>query len=184
MPRNPNKRRCQTPACRNWAMRGRVHCRPHLDHELGPRGAGAPRGNLNAFKTGANINPFSKPQIRRLAHSLVQDPDHLRDHLVDLVEDIHTRISTQSPARPDTIPPALTATLLINNVTQQLISVLSEEIFAAEMDRILSRTPPAERAALRARLWSIFLPVPPLQRLVELHKHRERKKRQTTRASP
>jgi hypothetical protein len=56
MPRNPNKRHCQTPVCRNWAMRSHVHCRPHLDHLLGPRGAGAPRGNLNACKTGANIN--------------------------------------------------------------------------------------------------------------------------------
>ena len=73
-------------------MRGRVHCRPHLDHELGPRGAGAPRGNLNAFKTGANINPFSKAQIQRIAHSLAQDPDRFQEHLVDLVKDLSLRV--------------------------------------------------------------------------------------------
>ena len=30
---------CQVPGCRNWAMRGHTHCRPHRDPELGPRGA-------------------------------------------------------------------------------------------------------------------------------------------------
>ena len=199
MPRNPNKRHCQKPGCRNWAMRGHAHCRPHLDHELGPRGAGAPRGNLNAFKTGANITPLSKPQIRRLAHSLVRDPDNFRDPLVDLVDELSRRVGYRAPdhdanspaqsearsladpevhppALPGTTPPALAAVVLLNNVTQQLISVLSEELFAAEMDRILSKTPPAERATLRARLWAIFLPVSPLQRLLTLRRHLERKR--------
>ena len=56
MPRNPSKRRCQVPGCRNWAMRANTRCRPHRDRELGPRGAGAPAGNLNALHTTEN-NP-------------------------------------------------------------------------------------------------------------------------------
>ncbi|MGD8857605.1 MAG: hypothetical protein PVG33_14830 [Chloroflexota bacterium] len=39
-------------------MRGYNRCRSHLDPLLGPRGAGAPRGNLNALKTGEHINPI------------------------------------------------------------------------------------------------------------------------------
>jgi hypothetical protein len=33
-------------------MRGRTHCRSHSDPELGPRGGGAPQGNLNALYAG------------------------------------------------------------------------------------------------------------------------------------
>jgi hypothetical protein len=54
MPRNPNKGRCQIPRCKAWAMRDHTHCRSHRDLELGPRGAGAPKGNFNALKTAAN----------------------------------------------------------------------------------------------------------------------------------
>ena len=176
MPRNPNKRRCQTPECRNWAMRGRAHCRPHLDHELGPRGAGAPRGNLNAFKTGANINPLSRPQIQRLAHSLAEDPDRFRDHLVQLVDDIHTRTSTRSAACPDSIPPALKAVIALDAVLHQLIYFLAQGLFTAELDDMLKEFPPASRADVRARLWLAALPLPPLQRLLEIRRYRARNK--------
>ncbi|HSG18172.1 MAG TPA: hypothetical protein VLE70_17890 [Anaerolineae bacterium] len=165
-------------------MRGRVHCRPHLDHELGPRGAGAPRGNLNAFKTGANINPFSKAQIQRIAHSLAQDPDRFQEHLVDLVKDLSLRVGdgygahdANSPAHPDILPPALKALIALDVVLHQLISLLAEDLFTAEMDDILKEHPPARQADVRARLWAAALPVPPLRRLVQIRSHRARNKK-------
>jgi hypothetical protein len=64
MPRNPNKTHCQAPGCkavlRTAAIRGHTHCRSHRDAELGPRGAGAPPGNLNALKTGQDAHPLSR----------------------------------------------------------------------------------------------------------------------------
>lgn len=50
--RNPDKKRCTALTasgnpCRNYAMPGSAKCRSHRDHELAPRGAGAPAGNQN-----------------------------------------------------------------------------------------------------------------------------------------
>jgi hypothetical protein len=59
MPRNPNKKQCTKPKCHNYAMRGRLLCRSHLDHELGPRGAGAPTGNPNALTDGFATLPLA-----------------------------------------------------------------------------------------------------------------------------
>ena len=36
MPRNPHKKRCAKPNCRNYAMRGRHLCRAHLNFMLPP----------------------------------------------------------------------------------------------------------------------------------------------------
>ena len=153
-----------------------AHCRPHLDQELGPHGAGAPRGKLNAFKAGANINPLAKPLIQRLAHTLAQDPDRFRDLLVDLVDDIHSRVSVRSPTHPNIIPPSLKAALALEAVPRQLINFLAEDLFTAERDDMLGEFPPAKRADIRARLWALFLPLPPLERLVQLRRHREKNK--------
>ena len=81
MPRNPSKKKCQIPGCRNWAMRGHNHCRPHLDQFLGPRGAGAPENNVNAVKTAKNAAPFSAPQINQIALQITQNPDQIKQTL-------------------------------------------------------------------------------------------------------
>ena len=65
MPRNPNKKRCQIPNCRSWAMHEHSHCRAHLDHQLGPRGAGPPKGNVNALKSGRYAKPLSSAEPER-----------------------------------------------------------------------------------------------------------------------
>ncbi len=65
------------PRCGSWAMRGRTHRRSHLDHLLGPRGAGAPDGNLNALKSGDHAHPLTDRYIVDLAHELVKRPDQL-----------------------------------------------------------------------------------------------------------
>lgn len=66
MPRNPSKTRCAVPGCRAWAMRGRTRCRAHLHAELSPRGAGAPRGNLNALKNARYSDGLAEPDLDRL----------------------------------------------------------------------------------------------------------------------
>jgi hypothetical protein len=166
-------------------MRGRAHCRPHLDHELGPRGAGAPRGNLNAFKTGANINPLSKAHIQRLAHSLAQDPDYFRDTLVDLVDELSLRIGDGSRARfrhasPDIMPPSLKAVLALQAVLRELVHFLAQDLYTAELDDMLKEFPPAKRADIRARVWLAALPASPLDRFLTIRRHRAKDKNEST----
>jgi hypothetical protein len=77
MPRNPDKTRCAIPGCRNWAMRDRARCRAHRDAELGPRGAGAPPGNLNALRHGVYARPLPAPDFERLVAEVIEQPDDL-----------------------------------------------------------------------------------------------------------
>ena len=82
MPRNLNKTPCQVPGCRSWAMRGHTHCRAHRDDELGPRGAGAPSGNLNALKHGHHAQPLPLPDVKHLARQIIEQegtPDEIRN---------------------------------------------------------------------------------------------------------
>jgi hypothetical protein len=77
MPRNPNKRRCSTPGCRAWAVRGLdpPRCVAHTRAQAGPR-------------------PGAPPPVRRPA-APPADPDHpvhgfyapvfTRQEVVDLV---------------------------------------------------------------------------------------------------
>ena len=95
MPRNPNKRRCQTPGCSAWAMRSLPgsanalpanHCRSHMDHILGPHRAGAPKGNLNALKTGRYAlsttgQALSKENLQLIAHAIAQNPHQVAEIL-------------------------------------------------------------------------------------------------------
>ena len=176
MPRNPNKRRCQSPACRNWAMRGRFLCRSHLHHALGPQGAGAPSGNLNAYRTGAHINPLSKIQIKRLAHQLAQNPDHFEPTITQLVHDLYLRgRPLRDPARPrsdnDAIVPQNIKTLLaLYAVLKHLTDYLAIDLFTPELDQLIGRFPPADRSELQSILWKNLLPLPPVQRLLAVRK--------------
>jgi hypothetical protein len=91
MPRNPDKSPCHVPGCRNWAMRTHTHCRSHRDRELGPRGGGAPAGNLNALRTGDHAHPLSPATLSQLAAQLVGEPDSLPVILDGVVRSVHRR---------------------------------------------------------------------------------------------
>jgi hypothetical protein len=58
--------------CRAWAMHGHTLCRSHRDDELGPRGAGAPRGNQNRFVHGFYSRHFT-PEERASLDDLGSD---------------------------------------------------------------------------------------------------------------
>jgi hypothetical protein len=139
MPRNPNKARCQVPGCRNWAMRGQTRCRPHRDAELGPRGGGAPRGNLNALKTGQFTHPVAGADLHRLAAQLARDPDRLPEHLAGVAHAIHSR--TADPVKTLL---ALRATL------SDLLPLVAGHLFDAELSAFLHRLPPARRDPFQA----------------------------------
>jgi hypothetical protein len=70
-------------------MRGRTHCRSHLDHIVGSRGVGAPDGNLNAIKSGDHAHPLSDRYIMDLAHKLVQRPDQLKTKLNQVINQLY-----------------------------------------------------------------------------------------------
>jgi hypothetical protein len=137
MPRNRDKAPCQIPGCRNWAMRGHAHCRSHRDRELGPRGGGAPPGNLNALKTGDHTHPLPLSELRPLADQLVRQPDQLPDLLDPIVRSIHSRIRDPQKALV-----ALQTTLA--DFRQQVAVAL----FKTEVDTLLRRLPPSQRGRL------------------------------------
>jgi hypothetical protein len=72
-------------------MRGHTRCRSHRDRELGPRGGGAPAGNLNALKTGDHTHPLPLLGLQRLVRQIARQPDQLPDHLHLVARSIHSR---------------------------------------------------------------------------------------------
>ncbi len=141
MPRNPNKRRCQTAGCNAWAMRslpgsgnaqaGRLrpanHCRSHMDHILGPHRAGAPKHNLNALKTGRYSHPLSKENLKLTAHALAQDPHTTTEILSGHINNLHSRSGD-----------AYLTLLLLNRLTQQLLPLVADHRFHLELSDFLS----------------------------------------------
>ena len=154
MPRNPNKKKCQIPGCRNWAMRGHNHCRPHLDQFLGPRGAGAPENNVNAVKTAKNAAPFSTPQINQIALQITQNPDQIKQTLHDAIDSILRR--TDDPFK---------ILLLFQLLLVQLIPQVADNIFVDEIDAFLPRLPPEIRTTFLTNAWQGALSKDPATRL-------------------
>jgi hypothetical protein len=138
MPRNPNKRCCQTPGCNAWAMRSLPgsgnttpaqaggtpaqaggtpanHCRSHMGPILGPHRVGAPKRNLNALKTGRCAlsmtgHPLSKGNLELTAHLIAQKPHQIAEILSGHINLIHSRTGD-----------AYLSLLLLARLTQQLL---------------------------------------------------------------
>jgi hypothetical protein len=157
MPRNPNKRHCQMPGCRAWAMRDHVHCRSHRDRELGPRNAGAPYGNLNAAKHGRYSKRQSADKLRRMAHEIAYDPDNLPMYINNTIQEIHA----QSPC------PTITL-LFLRKLITPLVHTLAEALFTAELGAFLEELAPHNRPAVKSHLWKSSIKLPPVERLMML----------------
>ena len=166
MPRNPNKRRCQRPDCRNWAMRDNVYCRPHLDHQLGPRGAGAPIGNSNAWTHYKHVSPDTAKYIRRIAYDLCRHPDKLQRHITHLVDYFYNHGNSED------LPRTLKAIGSLKIVLDVLLDAHAEAHFHAEMEEILAHLPPERRPGVQRRLWEIGLRRDPLNRVLQIRKAR------------
>jgi hypothetical protein len=153
MPRNPLKQRCQMPNCRSWAMRGRRHCRAHLDHRLGPRGAGAPQGNSNALKSGRYAGPLSPAELQSLAHRLTEEPESLPGKLDAAVQFIHGRTS-----KP------LHTLILVARLLDQLIPYVADVEYTAGLDAFMQGVPPEKRPGVQSKIWKHALLLDPLER--------------------
>ncbi|MGD2079344.1 MAG: hypothetical protein PVH18_13250 [Chloroflexota bacterium] len=164
MPRNPNKRRCQKSGCRNWAMRDSILCRPHRDHELGPRGGGAPPGNLNAWKHHKHVSPDTARRIRRIAYDLHQHPEKLHDHIAHLVDYFYNHGVSED------LPRTLKAIACLKIVFECLEEAHADVCFHADMDEILSSLPPERRPGAQRRLWQIALKHGPFDRAWQIRK--------------
>jgi len=154
VPKNPNKRPCQTPGCRAWAMRGLNHCRSHSDHLLGRRAAGPPIGNRNAVKSGRNAHPVAPDKLKPLAFRITRHPDRLPQIIAETARSLHRR--SHDP---------VTTLLLLERTLQELIPFVSDNLFASQLDAYLRRCPLAERAGTRALIWKHALPMDPVARL-------------------
>ena len=167
MPRNLHKTRCQVPGCRNWAMRGHTHCRPHRapssnpnsDGNVGPRGAGAPAGNLTALRTGDHAHPLSPADLDQLVHDILRAPDRLPHHLNRTIRDIHRR--TQEPVK---------TLLALEALLPTLASRVADDLFVAELDTFVARLPPANRDLFRVIIWSYTRLLIPVRKLALIRK--------------
>jgi hypothetical protein len=163
MPRNPNKKHCQTPGCNNWAMRGYDLCRSHLDPVLGSRGAGAPPGNLNAIKTGEYANPTGYGALKRLAEQIAGDPDSFLDTMTAHIDNLHRRVGYGQA-----LPRSLRSIIALNQTIQDLIPHLTNVLFVEELDYQAQEFPPEERSTFKHNIWTILAPLSPQQRLIAL----------------
>jgi hypothetical protein len=130
MPRNPHKTHCKVPGCRAWAMRGHTRCRAHRDAELGPRGAGAPRGNLNALKHGHHSHPLPPPDLEQLAGHVTGHPDDLPYQIGLAVQSLQSRA-----------PDPLVTLIALRRLLSQLITAVATRLFAAELQAFLRDLP-------------------------------------------
>ena len=161
MPRNPNKKQCAHPNCRNYAMRGRELCRPHLDPILGPRGAGAPKGNLNAIKTGSAAH-FNPDKLKDLAQCIIDDSHHYHRRLLQYLEQV---------ARPPADP--VKSLVVLRSLIETLIPIVAENLFTGETDELILSYPVHIRPSIQVLIWRAFLPLPPLKRLLKFRKMRD-----------
>jgi hypothetical protein len=115
-------------------MRGHTHCRAHRDDELGPRAAGAPRGNLNTLRTGEHAHPLPPLDLQRLARQIARDPKQLPYQIGLAAQAIQSR--TGDPVK----------TLIVLEATvRQLRPAVAEALFATELATWLQRLPAAHQ---------------------------------------
>jgi hypothetical protein len=112
-------------------MRDHTHCRAHRDAELGPRGAGAPPGNLNALKHGRYSHPFSRSDLESLAAALIERPSDLFSHLDLAIQSIQAR--TGDP---------LMTLIALRVFIPQLTRVIAARLFIPELQALLQSLPP------------------------------------------
>ena len=121
---------------RDWEPGEPALCRPHRDAELGPRGAGAPQGNLNALVHGRYSNPLPPPDLERLVAVALDRPDDLPLEIGLAVRSIHARTA---------------CTLLTVHALCRLLSHvaarLSARLLRAELRAKLRSSPSASESA-------------------------------------
>ena len=137
MPRNPNKKRCEVNGCRAWAMRGHRRCRAHRDDELGPRGAGALPGNLNAVKHGRHAHPLPVEKLENLANALLEQPDDLPDRIGLMAEKLMGR--AQDPLR---------LLIALRKLIDDLTAEVASRLYMSEMAELMEALPSDKRHAM------------------------------------
>jgi hypothetical protein len=165
-------------------MRGYDLCRSHLDPTLGPRGAGAPYGNLNAIKTGEHINPTGYAALKRLANQIANDPDSFHDLITAHIDDLYNRVGYGQA-----LPRSLRTIIALQHTMKQLIPHLTNVLFIKELDCLAQSSPPEDRAAVKHDIWALLAPYSPRQRLMALVEARRRdeerdRRRQQTAEQP
>ena len=160
MPRNPDKKQCSKPNCHSFAMRGRDLCRSHLDPVLGPRGAGAPRGNLNSLKN-ATASHFNPGELKDLAQWIIDDPHRYHHHLLQYLEHV---------GRPPADP--LKSLIVLRSMIETLLPFVAENLFTIEANELIQRFPDSARPSVQLLIWHGYLSLPPLQRLLYFRKMR------------
>ena len=132
------------------------HCRSHMDHILGPHRAGAPKGNLNAVKTGRFAQPAWRTQFSQ-AESAQPNPHQAAEILSGHITRIQDRTGD-----------AYLTLLLLARLTEQLLPLVADHRFHLELSRFLNSLPPASRPSMEKTVWKYAAPYNPFDRLTLL----------------
>jgi hypothetical protein len=140
-------------------MRGRARCRPHLDAELGPRGAGAPSGNLNALRHGAVARPLPAPDFERLLAAVVERPDDLPLQVALALRSIQARTGD-----------LFLSLVALRALLAHLIDRVAGRLFSGELQAALRSLSPPARDCLQAAIALCAARLRPEERLLLLRK--------------
>ena len=165
MPRNPDKTRCTVPGCRNWAMLGHTRCRAHDCAELGPQGAGAPLGNLNALSGGAHAPPHPPHQFERLVAAVIDQPEDLAYQVGLAVHDIQARTNN-----------SFLTLIALRALLSRLIDQSAQHLFTRELENLFHLLPQPARDQLHIAIERTASRQSPEQRLLMLRKIQRRRK--------
>jgi hypothetical protein len=182
VPRNPSKARCAVPGCKSWSMRDHPHCRSHRDHELGPRRAGAPDGNLNALSERSGDPESAEGRHAGYSDGL-PEPDLARLAAVAVGSKAEEDLPLQFGLALRTIQrrtkdPFL-ALLALDRVLDGLIDRVATQLLHRELSEALAPIPPLEREGLQNNIERLAARDSPRRALIVLRRLRGEREKKT-----
>jgi hypothetical protein len=149
-------------------MRGHARCRAHRVDELGPGGAGAPLGNLNALQTGRHAHPLHGDELSAASCALLDPAGDLSTHVADLTRSIASR--TEDP---------FLVLVALRAAVSQLVEATAARIFECELAEALAPLPEPLRDRHHARICALVAALRPEQRLFMLRRTLHRRKKRS-----
>jgi hypothetical protein len=146
-------------------MRDHTRCRAHRDAELGPRGAGAPRHNLNALKHGQHSDPLPETDFQRLVVTAVERPDDLALQVGLAVRLIQDRTGD-----------SFLTLVALRRLLSRLVDSVAGALFTTELRETLQPLSPSVRERLQERIERLAVPKRPEDSLLLLRSIKKRRK--------
>jgi hypothetical protein len=123
------------------------------------RPVGAPRGNLNAIRHGADAHPLSTMRLEQLAAAIAARPGDLATHLLPAIRDIQDRA-----------PDDYRALVAVRVLAEALIDLIADNLFRQELRQALQPLPSPARERYCEHIQHLAARMHPQERLSFLRK--------------